>query len=409
MIAPMPGYGARYWSERTPASKRRKYGVCRGELRADVVVIGGGLTGAMAAAVLARGGLDVVLLEADRIASAGTAAGLGAVVPQPTRPFRETVEAIGLRAARAAWTETRSSALDLAAALKRLNVRCDAAPAPFILNARTSSAAEQLRREQAARKGAGLAAPSMTRAALDDAIATDTGGAIRLVEGATIDPVRAALGLVRAAEDAGARIFEQSPVRRTRFDRTSAEVVLADGVIQTGGIYVATGGPGALFSQLRRHVRELDAVAVVTEPLVGAMKRETGTRTNILGELDEDARWLRWLKDDRAMFAGAAGPPIPPRLLDRTLVQRTGQLMYELSLRYPVISGLPARFSWPMRIVTTADGLPWIGGHRNYPFHFFAMALGWHGEAFAWFAAKAALRHFTGDARKSDDVFGFLR
>jgi glycine/D-amino acid oxidase-like deaminating enzyme len=93
--------------------------------------------------------------------------------------------------------------------------------------------------------------------------------------------------------------------------------------------------------------------------------------------------------------------------MDRVLVQRTGQLMYELSLRYPVISGLPARWSWVTRLVTTADGLPWIGPHRNYPFHFFALALGWHGEALGWFAAKAALRHFTGDVRKTDEVFGF--
>jgi glycine/D-amino acid oxidase-like deaminating enzyme len=55
------------------------------------------------------------------------------------------------------------------------------------------------------------------------------------------------------------------------------------------------------------------------------------------------------------------------------------------------------------------DGLPWIGAHRNYPFHFFAMALGWHGDALSWFAAKAAARHFCGEPKKDDDTFGFLR
>ena len=89
--------------------------------------------------------------------------------------------------------------------------------------------------------------------------------------------------------------------------------------------------------------------------------------------------------------------------------QRTGQLMYELSLRYPAISGLPAKWSWPLSVATTVDGLPWIGPHRNYPFHFFAIAFGSHGEALAWFAAKAALRHFTGNVRREDAVFGFAR
>src|SRR5690606_41611051 len=104
----MPGYGARYWSEKTPASKRRKYPVCRGELTADVVAIGGGLAGAMAACVLARGGLDVVLLEADRLADAHTAAGLGAIVAQPTLSFRDTGDAVGLRAARLARKATQN-------------------------------------------------------------------------------------------------------------------------------------------------------------------------------------------------------------------------------------------------------------------------------------------------------------
>jgi glycine/D-amino acid oxidase-like deaminating enzyme len=373
------------------------------------VVVGGGLSGAMAACVFARGGLDVILVEADRIASAGTASGLGAIVPQPATSFRATVDAAGLRAARAAWKETRASALDLVAATKRLGIRGDLAPSPLVLDARTSEAAQLLRREQAARKSAGFAAPWMTASAVAEATGTESAGAIRLPECATIDPVRATLGFIRAAEQAGARVFERSAVRRTKFDRASADVVLADAVVHTDGVYVATGGPGTLFGQLRRHVREVDAATVVTEPLTSAMKREVGKRIDLVGECSDDARWLRWLKDDRAMFAGAASAPVAPRLVDRTLVQRTGQLMYELSLRHPVISGLPARWSWLTRIVTTADGLPWIGPHRNYPFHFFAVALGWHGEALAWFAAKAALRHFTGKAAKSDAAFGFLR
>jgi outer membrane protein OmpA-like peptidoglycan-associated protein len=42
----MPGYGARYWADRTPTSRRRSYPKFRGEHTAAAVVIGGGLTGA---------------------------------------------------------------------------------------------------------------------------------------------------------------------------------------------------------------------------------------------------------------------------------------------------------------------------------------------------------------------------
>jgi hypothetical protein len=59
--------------------------------------------------------------------------------------------------------------------------------------------------------------------------------------------------------------------------------------------------------------------------------------------------------------------------------------------------------------VSTADGLPWVGPHRNYPFHFFSLAFGWHADGLAWLAAKAALRHFQQESKRGDDAFGFLR
>jgi len=405
----MPRPAEPYWAERTSANRRKAYPRFRGNHAADVVVIGGGLTGCTAAYVLAAGGLQVVLVEADRIAGGATAGGLGAIVPQPDASFRAMEQAAGLRRARAAWKETRRSGLDLAAALRKLSIRCDLDPASLVLNARSSDETLTLRREQAARKAAGIDTPWLSPQAARAEIGTDSAGAVRLHDAFTFDPVRASLGLISAAVSRGARVFEQSPVRRTRFTRKHADVHLATGVIRTRGVVVATGGPGALFRQLRRHVRELEGHAVVTEPLSAAMRRETGRHQSVLTETAPAPHWLRWLPDGRALFAGALAPPVGSRLRDRTQLQRTAQLMYELSILYPVISGLPARWGWTVPVVSGSDGLPWVGPHRNFPFHFFALGFGWHGDGLAWFAAKAALRHFTGEARREDEAFGFER
>ena len=84
--------------------------------------------------------------------------------------------------------------------------------------------------------------------------------------------------------------------------------------------------------------------------------------------------------------------------------------MYELSVRYPAISGLPAAWGWDVPVVSTPDGLPWIGPHRNYPFHFFAMAFGWHGDGLAWLAAQRGACDFcAARPRRDDDAFGFVR
>ena len=109
------------------------------------------------------------------------------------------------------------------------------------------------------------------------------------------------------------------------------------------------------------------------------------------------------------LWTGADGPEVPPRARDKALIQRTGQLMYELSLLYPEISGLPAEWSWDATHYDTADHLPFAGLHRNFPRHLFAMGGSQHGAASAWLAARVLLRIFQGEPLKGDILFGFAR
>jgi glycine/D-amino acid oxidase-like deaminating enzyme len=115
------------------------------------------------------------------------------------------------------------------------------------------------------------------------------------------------------------------------------------------------------------------------------------------------------LSGDRILVHGARQEEIPSKARERALVQRTGQLMYELSLRYPAISGLPPSQSWDGIDYDTPDGLPLLGPHRNFPRHLFAFGSARHGAGLAWVAARLALRHFQGEATKADEALGFQR
>jgi glycine/D-amino acid oxidase-like deaminating enzyme len=405
----MSRLGRPYWADRTADNRRRSYPAFRGKETTDAVVIGGGLTGCAVAYSLAGAGVGVTLLEANRLADGGTARGLGAILPQPDALFRTSERDAGRRAARAAWSGAERGASEFARVLEALPTQSDVSEGSLCIDAIGASALALLRKEQAARRAGGVVAPWLPPAAARTELGSESSGALRLGGAFLVDPVRAALGLAGAAESSGARIFEHSEVRRTRFTRKDAEVILTSGSIRTRLVVVATAEPGTLFGQLRRHVRRQIGYAVVTEPLSAAMRRETGHRVSVVTDVGPTPHWLRWLTEDRALFAGALGKPAPARQQEKVLIQRTAQLMYELSVRHPVISGLPAHWGWDVPVVTTPDGLPWIGPHRNYPYHFFAIALGWHGDALAWRAARAALRHLKGEWDREDDVLGFAR
>ena len=405
-----PREDRRYWASRTPENRRRAHSALRGQHTSDAVVIGGGLVGATAAYALAQAGIGVMLVEADRVATGATAGGLGAILPEPDTLFRTATEMRGAKVTRPAWHEAHRSAVEFASLLKKLKIKCDLATSSSLVNARTMDDAAALKKELTARKSGGVDTPWIIPTLVRRELGTDSEGALRLKGAATLDPVRAALGLIGAAEARGARVFEQSPVSRTTFTRKYADVIFTSGArIRTRLIFVATGEPGALFGQLRRHVRNQDGYVVVTEPLSAAMRKDVGPRTTMTLERRESSRRLRWIGDDRVLFAGAEQRCVSPALREKALIQRAGELLYELSVRYPVVSGIRAQWAWDVPIVSTLDGMPWIGPHRNYPFHFFAMALGWHADSLAWFAARAAVRQAEGTTKPEDDAFGFLR
>ena len=88
-------------------------------------------------------------------------------------------------------------------------------------------------------------------------------------------------------------------------------------------------------------------------------------------------------------------------------MQRTGQLMYELSVLYPDISGLAPSHGWEAGYGRTGDGLPYIGPHRNFPRHLFAFGCGSHAVTDAYLASRILLRHYQEAADDTDEVFGF--
>jgi len=398
-----------FWLDRFPRSRRPSHPRFRGELETDVIVVGGGLTGCACASSFAAAGVNVVLLEADRIGGGSTAGSAGLIREDFDASFQETASAHGLRAARALWQGMRRASLDFAAAIRRAEIRCDLVPQDLVhIVGRDPEAVRRLRREYEARRAAGLDHTWMTAAAVSRDTSVEAGAAIR-TRGFAFDPFRACLGFAESAASRGATLYERSPVRRIRARRRGVEISAGTGTLRGQAVVIAAGAALSDLRALRRHLHPLHSYAVVTEALPAAVRRELGRRAGALRDSATPPHFLRWLKDDRALFIGADQAPVPARARDKVLVQRTGQLMYELSTIYPAISGAMPEWSWDLTHDSTVDGLPFVGRHRNFPRHLFALGHGRHGAAVAWLAARLLLRQFQETPDKGDELFGFGR
>lgn len=366
------------------------------------------MTGCMTAQACAAAGLKVLLLEADRVGQGGSSLASGLFTGEATPSFRELEAKAGRRIARGAFDATRRAAKDLAASVKRLGISAELElrDAARIVPYATSDKAA--RREATERVEAGLDASWLLSAALTRQTSISAAGGIRFREWGVVNPARLLLGFASAATKRGVKIFEKSPVKRITFDRKQAVVVLEKGSITTPAVMVCTGEPTQLFKPLRRHLRFEERYVVMTEPLSAAVRSEVGPRTSIICDTDTPPHQLWWTSDHRAVFSGADQKRPPERHHDQVLVQRTGQLMYELSRLYPAISGTAPSHGWGVPLAHTADDVLYAGPHRNFPHQYFAFGT-LHDPARAFLASRILFRCALGETNKDDETFAFAR
>jgi len=405
----MTKYNRSPWLEEFPKSRVPSYPRVTSTPTADVVIIGGGLTGCTAAYAFAAAGLQVVLLEESALGRGSTAMSTGWISEDPGIPFVDVERAVGRRAARAAFQAWRRAALDFAALLRRLNIKCLIEAHGSVTAAVSAEQATDLKRDLKARRDAGLDAPLLSSKAVAGEFAIESAGAIRHRDGATIDPYRACVGLAAAAADRGAAIYEKSPVSRVTFTRKYADVFTAAGPIRTTRIVVATGMPTRLYRSLARHFWFHTSYSALTAPVPAKIRSQLGTRQSVFRDLARPPHVIRWVGDDRLLVSGADGEAIPPRQRDKALVQRTGQLMYELSMLYPQISGIQPQYGWAADYARTAEGLPYLGAHRNFPFHLFAFGDSSRSVTGSYLASRVLLRQHSGEMDPADEAFSFNR
>ena len=398
-----------YFLDTFPKSRRPEYPRHKGEIQTAVVIVGGGLTGCACAASFATAGVNVVLLDADRIGAGETARSAGLVRQDLDASFHESAALHGLRTARHVWQGFRRASLDFGAALRRFGIRSELAPQDVLTFTRDGiAAARQLQKEYQARRDAGIEGSWLNPRALAAQARMTGAGGIR-VKGDALDPYRTCVGLAAAAAAKGASLHERTDVRRIRAGRKSVVIRTDGGSITASAVVIATGGLPDDLRALRRHFQPRQTCCVVTGTLPAAVRRDLGPRTAALRDTSDPPHVLRWLNDDRVLFSGADQTPVAPRQRDRLLVPRANELMYELTTMYPAISGVQPEWAWETIHHGSPDGLPVVGPHRNFPRHLFALGHGRHGAGVAWLAARVLLRAYLGEPAKGDDLFGFAR
>ena len=198
--------------------------------------------------------------------------------------------------------------------------------------------------------------------------------------GAHLHPLNYALGLARAAEAAGAKLFEAS--RATRVDPAGHGVETAAGRIAARQVLLCCNGYlDGLMAPLAARILPISNYIIATEPLGEAAARALIRDDVAVCDSKFVVNYYRRSADHRLLFGGGE---VYTRRDPRDIKEFVRRHMLAV---YPQLAGARIDFGWGGRLAITMNRLPHLG--RLAPDLYFAHGYSGQGVALAGLAGTA--------------------
>lgn len=328
------------------------YPVLKGTVQADVCVVGGGYTGLSAALHLAEAGLDVVLVEAHRVGF-GASGRNGGQLGSGQRQDQFTLEKmVGPEEARRLWDLGEDAKALVRDLIARHDIDC--ALKPGVTWAATSADSADWMHRYAAHmtERYGYPIEAMDKDAFHTVCPSPAycGGMLDM-GAAHLHPLKLALGLARAADGAGARIFERSAVHHIK-EGARVTVQTEAGRVEADHLILATGGYlGGLDTNVAARVMPINNFIVATEPLGDAADKVLARDVAVADDLFV-VNYFRLSEDRRLLFGGGEsyGYKFPKDI--RATVRKP------LSRIFPHLADAPLTHAWGGTLAITMKRLP---------------------------------------------------
>jgi gamma-glutamylputrescine oxidase len=364
------------------------------ELQADVCVIGAGFTGLSAALSLAENGLDVVLLEAERVGFGASGRCGGMIGSGQRKDVLEIEQQFGVERSQQLWRFAELAKQEIRDRVAKHDIPCDLQNGQLIgVHKRGYLGWAQELADALTERYAYPFCRPLSAEETHEYVATDNFlEGLYDPEALTLHPLNFALGLANAASAAGVRVFEHSRV--TGYSRTDPAVVrTAQGSVRASHVVLACNGYlGDLEPRSAGKIMPINNFMIATEPLGEERARELITGRFGIHDTRFVVNYFRLSADHRLLYGGGenyrSGFP-------RDIARFVRPYMLRM---FPQLRDVKIDYAWGGTLAVTVNRLPHLG--RLEPNVWFGQGYSGHGISTAVFAGKIIADAIAGVASR---------
>ena len=278
------------------------------DLRCDVLVVGGGITGALIADELSHHGHDVAVIEQRDIGWGSTAASTALLQYEIDTHLLELTERYGQDAAALAYracAEAIPALGEVARGVKDVDFqRMDS-----LYLASRHRDVPRLMAEGEARRSIGLDARWLGPEALRERFDVDAGGALLTRQAARVDPYRLTYGLLQRVRRRGGNVHDRTVLHTlTPTARGVSAVTKGGATIHARHVVLAMGYANQTWLQ-QRVARNRSSYAFITDPIdADVLGGRAHARTcTCVPPATAACWWAGWMTPSTSPRAGTAG------------------------------------------------------------------------------------------------------
>jgi gamma-glutamylputrescine oxidase len=367
----------------------------KGDVTADVCVIGAGYTGLSAALELATAGYKVVVLEAESIGFGASGRNGGQICTGFSSGQGPLNAQLGNADAKRCFDMAEEAKTLITDRMEKHKIECDLRWGYLhcIPKAKHMAHLKEWAEDYEALGYGGNTL--LSKAELEEKIGTNIyQGALRESHSGHLHPLNYCLGLADAAIKAGAVIHEHSPVIEVDtgakpYARTAQGKVSAKFMVIGGNAYL-----GRLVKPIYGHVMPVGSYSLATEPLGEARAKALIRDNEAVADTNFILDYYRRSADHRLLFGGRANySTLAPANLAAYMRPRMTKV-------FPQLADVKIDFAWGGFIAITSNRLPDCG--RLSPTVYYAQGYSGQGVALAGLYGKLMAEAIRGTAERFD-------